>query len=149
MKEKRLAVIIGRCLTVCVLALHLNVMTASAEPADGVEYENVLEETMEAEITLKISGYIQMPAAVTPETPPADSPGEEDPDPGAGGDKATVTPVSDIRTAAPQTGDAMHTQWHILQFMLAGMIICLFIRQEIKERGTRGYLRTPSRTRFQ
>ncbi len=140
MKEKRLAVMIGRCLTVCMLALPLNVMTASAEASDAVVYGGVREAGSEAEITIGVSGYVQMPAAVTPggpgiEEPEADEPGE---------DTVTTTPVSDIKKAAPQTKDNAHTEQLILQLMLAGIMIGLMIRQT-GDKGTRN-MRVPENT---
>ncbi len=102
MKGKRLAVIIGRCLTVCMLALSVNVMTASAET-----YADIQTDGAEAQITIGVSGYVQLPAAVTPEVP-----GTQDPEPEAPDEKddtTVVTPVTDMKTAAPQTGDDTHT----------------------------------------
>ncbi len=133
MKEKRLAVIIGRCLIVCMLALPLNVMTASAEASDAAVYESVREAGSETEITIGVSGYVQLPVAVMPEIPGLDEPEQEVPDEESSA--TIVTPVADISNAAPQTGDDTHAGGVLLKFMLAGIMVALMVRQA-KNKGT-------------
>ncbi len=135
MKEKRLAVIFGRCLTVWMLALPLTVMTASAQASDAAVYKAVREAGPEAEITIGVSGYVQLSAAVAPEVP-----GSEDP----GDDTVTVTPVSDIKKAAPKTSDNAHAEQFILQLMFAGIVIGLVTRQT-RDKGMKN-MRVPENT---
>ncbi len=165
MRKKRLAVILGQCLCVCVLALPLNAMTVTVSAAEvSGAYEDIQEAGSEVEITIGVSGFVQLPAAVPPEEPDPEEPGPEEPgpeepdpeepgpeepdpeepgeeepdpeEPGENSNKAVVTPVTTNRTAAPQTGDEAHTGWYILQLMLAAIAISLMIRQ-IKNKETR------------
>ncbi len=124
MREKGMAAVLYRGLVFCVLALYLNVLTASAADVSAAEgYEDVRKAGTETEITVGISGYIELPAEAAPEDP---EPSGSDSDDGT----ATVTNVSgSIRKAAPQTGDAAHPELFILPLMLAGLIICRMIRQ--------------------
>ncbi len=101
-------------LLAAVLIMSISILPAEQVWADSDEVAGKTEE-----VQISGSGYIGAAPEDTSGVSPAGSGGEDD--------DTVATASGDVRTAAPQTGDESHAERFLLQFLLAGIIICLVI----------------------